>query len=220
MTPLLWHKWTHLVEIKGCSLASFSFDFFLFYFKIEKQLILLNECSVAMTSLQTNTKPSSSFFSGCCFLNKYLIVFVFFLLCPAPPSQADTKSLQLLPKSQRHYCTSSCPHIIPLPDVPRCATVPPISLQDSAAHSCRQQISPKESQSLWDQSLKGRIPTLPPRTEGSILLAAKPDLQPELKLLPAASVSQADEADWTYISSPLRDVATCAELIFMKYTED
>lgn len=65
MTPLLWHKWTHLVEIKGCSLASFSFDFF--FCKIEKQLILLNECSVAMTSLQTNTKPSSSFSLGVVF---------------------------------------------------------------------------------------------------------------------------------------------------------
>lgn len=30
ITPLLWHKPTHLVEIKGCSFAPFSFDFFFF----------------------------------------------------------------------------------------------------------------------------------------------------------------------------------------------
>lgn len=40
------------------------FHLIFFFCKIEKQLILLNEFSVAMTSLQTNTKPSSFFSLG------------------------------------------------------------------------------------------------------------------------------------------------------------
>lgn len=152
ITPLLWHKLIHLVEIKGCSFASFSSDFF--FFKIEKQLILLNECSVAMTSLQTNTKPSSTFSLGVDLVFKHVfdhldsLSFPILWISSNIPQSDRYIGLELLTTSEGYSCIHSSPHSRPLPAVPTNS----LWLQHQASATCnsRQQICPKESLSLWD----------------------------------------------------------------------
>lgn len=56
--------------MRGKDVPLHHFHLGFFFCKIEKQLILLNECSVAMTSLQTNTKPSSFFSLGVVFFKQ------------------------------------------------------------------------------------------------------------------------------------------------------
>lgn len=125
-----------------------------FFFKIEKQLILLNECSVAMTSLQTNTKPSSTFSLGVDLVFKHVfdhldsLSFPILWISSNIPQSDRYIGLELLTTSEGYSCIHSSPHSRPLPAVPTNS----LWLQHQASATCnsRQQICPKESLSLWD----------------------------------------------------------------------